>query len=443
MKYREMTADAVNLEIRAKLATLKKMQAVCAREKRLPDEVEVGRAEVLLKEIDDLEVRKKELEKTPPVEKPQGRPSHLPCALRTSEDRTFKAGQIRVGPEPKDYRSLFGSQRTVEWRDEQSNFFSALFSGRFHPELRAMSEGVPSDGGFLVPTEFAEKIHNVAVESEVVMPRATVAPMTSNSLLLPAVEIGDHSSNLYGGFTASYKPEAGTLTEANPKTRQMELQAKKLTGFVRFSNELMADAVRFEEQILQICGQGLGWYRDKAFLKGSGAGEPLGILNAGCTIVQDKETGQAADSIVYPNLAKMLSRLHAASFQNAVWVCHQSTIPELLQLSVAVGTGGSHVPVLQENGGRFTILTRPVVFTEKTAVLGDQGDILLADFSQYVIGLRQEMRMDLSQHVYFTTDEGAARLIERHDGQPLWGESLTLEDGSSTVSPFVVLQART
>ena len=362
----------------------------------------------------------------------------------TREDRTFKAGQIRVGAEPKDYRSLFGSQRTVEWRDEQSNFFSALFSGRFHPELRAMSEGVPSDGGFLIPTELQEKIHSVSLESEVVMPRAVVAPMQSNSLLLPAVEIGDHSSNLYGGFVASYKPEAGTLTEADPKIRQMELQAKKLTGFVRFSNELMADAVRFEDQILGICGKGLGWYRDKSFLKGSGAGEPLGILNADCTIVQDKEAGQAADSIVYPNLVKMLSRLHAASFQNSVWVCHQSTIPELLQLSIAIGTGGSHIPVLQENGGQFTILTRPVIFTEKTAVLGDQGDILLADFSQYIIGLRQDgMRMDLSQHVYFTTDEGAARLIERHDGQPLWGESLTLEDGSTTVSPFVVLQART
>jgi len=35
-----------------------------------------------------------------------------------------------------------------------------------------------------------------------------------------------------------------------------------------------------------------------------------------------------------------------------------------------------------------------------------------------------------------------SRIIERHDGQSLWNEALTLEDGSTTVSPFVVLGAR-
>jgi HK97 family phage major capsid protein len=62
--------------------------------------------------------------------------------------------------------------------------------------------------------------------------------------------------------------------------------------------------------------------------------------------------------------------------------------------------------------------------------------------SQYCVGLREGMRIDTSQHVYFTTDEAAARLIERHAGQPLWDEALTLEDGSTTVSPFVTLAER-
>jgi len=99
-------------------------------------------------------------------------------------------------------------------------------------------------------------------------------------------------------------------------------------------------------------------------------------------------------------------------------------------------------PVMKESDGKFSILTRPVIFPEKTEPLGDVGDIMLADFSQYVIGLRAEMKIDLSQHVYFTTDEGAARLIERHDAQPLWDEALTLEDGSTEVSPFVTLAER-
>ena len=67
---------------------------------------------------------------------------------------------------------------------------------------------------------------------------------------------------------------------------------------------------------------------------------------------------------------------------------------------------------------------------------------MLADLSLYVIGLRAEMRIDTSQHLYFDTDELAVRLIERHDGQPLWDEALTLEDGTTTVSPFVTLAER-
>jgi len=349
-----------------------------------------------------------------------------------------------VGPNGrKDYKALFGNSG-YNWPDKGTNFFAAAFSGRHHPGLikNSMSETVPSDGGFLVPSEQASRIHAVSLENELVMPRSYVQPMRSNTITIPAMSIGDHSSALFGGFTASYTAEAGTISEANPKARAMELNAKKLTGLIRFSSELNADTPNGMSQIEALCGKGLAWYRDKFFLKGTGAGQPLGILNAGCTIEVSAETGQAASTIIYENLTAMMARMFAGSFQNSCWVCHQSTIPQLLQLSVAVGTGGDHIPVMSESNGQFKMLTRPVIFTEKTEPLGSKGDIMLADFSQYVVGLRQDMRFDTSIHVAFETDELLSRIIERHDGQPLWDSSLTLEDGSTTVSPFVVLEAR-
>ncbi len=355
-------------------------------------------------------------------------------------------GHVLLGPnDRKDYKALFGSQDQNSWTDKAISFFQAVFSGRHHPDLsiQAMNEGTPSDGGFLVPTETSSRIHSVSLENELVLPRCYLQPMKSNELKLPGMEIGDHSSNLFGGFTASYTSEAGTISEHDPKTRQITLLAKKLTGLLRFSNELASDIPGGENQIVQICGKGLGWYRDKAFLKGSGAGQPLGILNADCTISVAKETEQAADTIVYENLVNMMARIFAGSFKNSVWVAHQTVIPQLLTLSVAIGTGGDRIPVMKESNGQFSILTRPVLFTEKTEKLGDKGDIMLADFSQYVVGLREGMRFDLSQHVHFTTDELMARLVERHDGACLWDEALTLEDGSTTVSPFVVLAERT
>lgn len=378
-----------------------------------------------------------------PVSGPETVPSGINLlnpGQRTQASRPYDL----IGPNgQKDYRSLFGSDG-YEWPDKDSNFFGAVFSGRHHPGLikNSMSETVPSDGGFLVPSETAARIHAVSLENEIVMPRCFVQPMRSNSIKIPGMVIGDHSTALFGGFTASYTAELGTISENSPKARGMELAAKKLTGLIRFSSELQADTPGGMSQIETLCGKGLAWYRDKAFLKGTGAGEPLGIMNADCTIEVDKETGQLDSTIVYENLANMMARLFAGSFNNSVWVAHQTTIPQLTTLTIPVGTGGDHIPVMTESNGQFRILTRPVVFTEKTAALGSRGDLMLCDFSQYVVGLRSDMRFDTSIHVHFTTDELLSRIIERHDGQPLWDEALTLEDGSTTVSPFVVLGAR-
>jgi len=440
--YRENTSLGSGTEkIQEKLALLREMRSRCIEEKRLPTKEESIRANDLLKQIDELEdkITLPEPDRTPiDTRYPDGLPHY------ESKD-TGKPYTVRTANDDKTYRSLYGSTGNEDrWDDKESTFIDALFSGRFHPGLkkRSLVESVPSSAGYIVPTEMAEKIHNVSLENELIMPKAIVIPMKSNEIKLPATAIGDHSSNLYGGFTASYVAEEGSLTEANPKLRQVTLKTNKLTGLLKFSNELIADSKNGEKQILDICGKGLAWYRDKAFLKGSGAGEPLGILNSGCLLAQAKDTGQAADTITYTNLTGMVGKMYPGSFKNSVLIFHQSAIPQLLELTISVGTGGSFIPVMSESNGVFKILSRPCIFTEKTSVLGDQGDALLCDLSQYAIGLNAGMRIDTSQHLYFETDMSVARLIERHDGSPLWDETLTLEDGSTKVSPFVTLAER-
>lgn len=368
-----------------------------------------------------------------------------PSQFSNGLERRIESGayELRGPNDAKDFHSLFGN-RGYQWEDRDTGFFQAVFSGRHHPGLllRGMTEGVPSDGGFLVPSQQAAQIHAVALESELVLPRAFVQPMQSNELKIPAMAIGSHASSLFGGFTASFVAEAGSISEADPKVRSMTLIPRKLVGMLRFSSELAADIPGGENQIIQICGRGLGWYRDKYFLSGSGAGQPLGILNAPCLVTVPKESGQAAATILYENLVKMMARMYAGSFKNSVWVCSQSCIPQLLSLTIPVGVGGSHIPVMSESGGQLSILSRPVVISEKVPALGAIGDIMLCDFSQYVVGLREEMRFDMSIHVHFDTDEMMARLITRFDGQPLWSEALTLADGTTTVSPFVALATR-
>jgi HK97 family phage major capsid protein len=104
--------------------------------------------------------------------------------------------------------------------------------------------------------------------------------------------------------------------------------------------------------------------------------------------------------------------------------------------------GGSAVPVFTMNAdGTGTLLTRPVHFTEKLPALSSKGDILLADFSQYAIGLRQGAALEKSNAAGFTTDTTYFRVVTRLDGQGTWKSAMTPKTGDS-LSWCLTLEAR-
>src|SRR5262249_21731393 len=158
----------------------------------------------------------------------------------------------------------------------------------------------------------------------------------------------------------------------------------------------------FDGELATTLAKAIGWYLDYAFLQGSGGAQPLGVLNDPALIVVNKESGQAANTITYENVKNMLNRLHPACQKNAVWGANVGARAQLLGLVQTVknvaGTenvGGSGIPILRETAdGDFTLMGLEVEFTEKTPALSSQGDLLLADFSQYYVGLRREMSID-------------------------------------------------
>ncbi len=80
----------------------------------------------------------------------------------------------------------------------------------------------------------------------------------------------------------------------------------------------------------------------------------------------------------------------------------------------------------------------PVYFTEKLPTLGTKGDVMLVDWSKYVIGQRMDMQIDVSPHFLFRNNQLAWRVIARCDGKP-WLNSYITDAEGWTVSPFVVL----
>jgi HK97 family phage major capsid protein len=310
----------------------------------------------------------------------------------------------------------------------------------------AASSGEPASGGFLVPEAFRAELLSLSLEASVVRPRARIVPMETSRVIYPYIDDTSHTSNVFGGVQGYWTPESGSMTDVAATFGRMALEAWKLTAFANVPNELIADsAVSFEAFIRSTFPQALAYFADVAFLSGSGAGQPLGILtdaNA-ARVVQAKESGQAADTIVWENIVKMYSRMLPQSLGSAVWVVSPNTFAELATMALSVGTGGG--PIWLNNGVQgppATILGRPVVISEKVSALGNEGDVNFIDFSYYLVGDRQAMTVSSSEHFRFQNGETSFKFVERLDGRPWLQSALTPRNGGDTLTPFVSLAER-
>lgn len=217
-------------------------------------------------------------------------------------------------------------------------FFAVIHSGQWHPNLMAaagMSESVGADGGFLVPTEYVSRMLDMSLESEVVRPRARIEPMSSSSKVISGFDASNHSTHI-GGFTGQWVGEGQTMSPQKGLIRTFNLVTAKLVILAAATNELLADGASFEQLLEATLAGALGFHLDDAFLNGDGVGKPRGVLKDPALITVAKETGQAADTVGYMNLTRMLARMHSGCFRNSVWVVHPSTLSMLYSVTIPV-----------------------------------------------------------------------------------------------------------
>ena len=336
------------------------------------------------------------------------------------------------------YRKLFGEPAPMREYKDLRHFISCVQTRQMPEALqRVMSGGVGTAGGFAVPEQLANFWLDGSVEDEVIFPRATVYPMASDTLKIPAWNIGSHASSLFGGIEAAWTAEGVPASDQAPKLRQLQLQATKCFLFVRCTSELLGDSPNFETNLKLAFQKSISFFRDDAFLTGNGIGQPQGILTSPCTLTVTRNT---ASDVKIQDLAGMCGKMAPWLFNKSIWVLHPSVLVKLLQLSITIGTtGGQYLPI-QDNQGNLSIFSRPCVISEKGAVLGSKGDVMLIAPSEYIIGMRSDMRLESSRDEYFRSDQVSFRLIIRCDGQSAWDQALTLKDSVSQVSPFIVLE---
>ena len=359
-----------------------------------------------------------------------------------AEDRIGNVKQNSLDDPMKGFKSP---------REFFTSVLAAGRTGRVDDRLKPLQATAGSDehstqddayGGFLVPEQMLPDFLRTEPEPDPMLGRLTNIPMNSPIVNINARVDKDHSSSVSGGLTVARNMETQSTSSSRMQFEKVRLEAYSLFGLTYTTEELLADSPMTIAALLQ---QG---FRDEFTshminerLNGTGAGEHMGIMNSPCLVSVAKETSQTADTINITNLIKMRSRCWG--YQNAVWLANHDTIPQLFALNLASGSAGAifYQPSLQADMPDM-LLGRPIYYTEYCKTLGDKGDIVLGNWTQYLEGLYQPLQSAESVHVRFLNNERTFRLSLRNAGAPWWRTALTPKNSSNTLSPFVVLDAR-
>jgi HK97 family phage major capsid protein len=355
-------------------------------------------------------------------------------AMRPAEELDYESLRDKIDSIDRTLgrASMFGRNSTAEPGAVFTRMVAALASARGnmqaaidrsgitkdHEVARALSASIGSAGGFAVPLEFSSEITQ-ALRPMVAVRKLNpvVLPMDKGNLKIPRIATGGNVSYIGENLTV---PQSQTQVFA-----ALQLTAKKLGSLVPISNDFLryarpAGDTIVKQDILAALASG----EDFNLINGNGtAYTPKGLVNW----VTPANTITANATVSLANTDSDLGALETALTSANVrmlrpgWIFNPRTLIYLKNLR---GTGGDKAyPEL--DGGMLR--GYPYAATTNVPVnlgSGNQSLILLADFSEVVLG-ECELLIDAAQSVYtdaagntisaFTQDQTVIRIISQHD----------------------------
>ncbi len=312
-------------------------------------------------------------------------------------------------------------------------------------EARVISDPA---GGFLVPPTFINDLLKIDPEDDPIGGRTRKIPMATPTVKIPARSDKTHTSSVAGGLTVGRRAETTAAIASQMTLEQVVLDAHMLMGLSYASEELLNDsAISFSAILSTGFSDQFIYALIKERLYGSGNGEFLGILTAldasslGPTVSIAKESSQVAATINYTNVVKM--RAQCWGYNKAVWLANHDAYVQLSALSLPIGIAGTamYTPSLREDRPDM-LLGRPIIYTEYCKTIGTQGDLVLANWDEYLEGTYQPLQQDESVHVRFVNHERTFKFWMRNAGCPWWKVAITPAYSSVKLSPFIVLDTR-
>jgi HK97 family phage major capsid protein len=339
-------------------------------------------------------------------------------------------------------------------QDRISNLYRSRYrdySQAKNKETRVLSSTTGVSGGYLMPTDFMAEVNRYKGEQGIVRPRARVIPMNGLEIEVPqldAATVPTGGSAHYGGVKMDWTAELNDKPETEPTFKQARLIAHELAGYCAVSRTtLLKSPISIDSLLFQLFGESAAREEDRAFFRGNTSGRPFGV-HFHPSLVATAARGSAS-AITFANATAVWTRVPPAYRGNAVWVVSQAAESAVLTMTgVANGvfypsgvyTNSTDTPNAGAGSAGVMLYMRPVLVSSMLPALNTLGDFGCYDFTQYLIGDPGIMEVATSEHALFRKNQIAFRLINYVGGMPWPNTALTLDDGSTTVSPFVALQ---
>lgn len=294
-------------------------------------------------------------------------------------------------------------------------------------EGKAMTEGTASAGGFLVQDEISRELIELRVANSVLRQ------------LMPSVSVSSDTLQFVsntGGLTAGWVAELAAKPTQDMTFGQFSVSVFTAAGLAQVSNQLLADAGRqssgpnigIDSLINRELARRLAILEEVAMIDGSGTGQPQGILGtAGVNTVSLTLTTipDLLDAIVDAILAVQQNFMGNPShilMHPRTWAriikARESTSPSTYLIgagSTAFGRRGNDaLPGGAIPGGiAGELFGYPVVLSANVPTNKGAGTnesrVIVGDFSQGLVLDREGMRVDTSEHVFFTTNQTVFR----------------------------------
>jgi len=292
-------------------------------------------------------------------------------------------------------------------------------------EYRAMSEGTNSAGGFGIP---------VFIDPSIIM-----TAQGSGNPFLELASQKDVNTNKWKGVSSagvswSFDAEASAVSDDSPTIAQPSVDVFTARGFIPYSIEVGEDYPGFASEMSGLLASGYDELLVDKFTRGSGSGEPMGIvtaLDADTTVeVLLASAGTLAAADVYNVWGKLGQRFR----RRASWLGAVEINNKIRQLGTANNFHATTVQLTAESAEilmnkqwyetpYMTDLTSSGVHTNLTVV---------GDFSNYVIARRGGMSVELVPQLFDVTNN-------RPTGQRGWFAYARIGGGSANNQGFRLL----